>query len=99
MTEYVSRGGDKLQSALTQFNYSPQDQIALDVGAATGGFTDCLLQQGARFVFTVDVSYGQLAWKLRQDPRVHVQERFNARYLLPSTSRGVIRCTTTGIIL
>jgi 23S rRNA (cytidine1920-2'-O)/16S rRNA (cytidine1409-2'-O)-methyltransferase len=88
MIEYVSRGGDKLQSALTQFNYSPQDQIALDVGAATGGFTDCLLQQGARFVFTVDVSYGQLAWKLRQDPRVHVQERFNARYLLPSTLKG-----------
>jgi 23S rRNA (cytidine1920-2'-O)/16S rRNA (cytidine1409-2'-O)-methyltransferase len=88
MTDFVSRGGDKLQSALNQFKYSPQDQIALDVGAATGGFTDCLLQNGARFVFTVDVSYGQLAWKLRQDSRVQVQERFNARYLLPSTLKA-----------
>jgi len=76
---YVSRGGLKLEKALDHFRLSPADLICLDVGASTGGFTDCLLQHGARKVHAIDVAYGQLAWKIRQDPRVVVVERFNAR--------------------
>ncbi len=76
---YVSRGGLKLEKALTHFDISAAGLICLDVGASTGGFTDCLLQNGAQKVHAVDVAYGQLAWKLRQDPRVVVLERFNAR--------------------
>ncbi|MFZ4761898.1 MAG: TlyA family RNA methyltransferase [Alphaproteobacteria bacterium] len=78
---YVSRGGLKLARGLEYFQINPQGQIALDLGASTGGFTDLLLQQGAAKVFAVDVGYGQLAWKLRQDERVVVLERVNARYL------------------
>lgn len=78
---YVSRGGLKLESALTNFNISVKDKIAMDVGASTGGFTDCLLQRGAKKVYCIDVGYGQLAWKLRQDPRVVLIERTNIRYL------------------
>lgn len=78
---YVSRGGLKLAHALAEFNYDPDAQVALDVGASTGGFTDCLLQHGARRVYALDVGYGQLAWKLRTDPRVVVLERTNVRYL------------------
>ncbi len=78
---FVSRGGLKLGHALTEFRIDVRGKIALDVGAATGGFTDCLLQGGAARVYTVDVSYGQLAWKLRQDPRVVVLERTNVRNL------------------
>lgn len=78
---YVSRGGLKIEKALDTFGINPSDTITLDVGASTGGFTDCLLQRGARRVYAVDVGYGQLAWKLRQDPRVVVIERTNARYL------------------
>lgn len=76
---YVSRGGIKLKGALDAFNYNPEGQLCVDIGASSGGFTDCLLQHGARKVYAVDVGYGQLDWKLRQDPRVVVIERFNAR--------------------
>jgi len=78
---YVSRGGIKLAGALDFFRLSVAGLVAMDVGASTGGFTDCLLQRGARRVYAVDVGYGQLAWKLRQDPRVVVLERTNVRYL------------------
>jgi 23S rRNA (cytidine1920-2'-O)/16S rRNA (cytidine1409-2'-O)-methyltransferase len=78
---YVSRGGLKLAAALNAFGLSVSDCIAADVGASTGGFTDCLLQHGASLVYAIDVGYGQLAWTLRQDPRVVVLERTNARHL------------------
>ena len=78
---YVSRGGYKLEEGLRIFNIDPTGLVCLDIGASTGGFTDCLLQHGAAKVYAVDVGYGQLAWKLRQDPRVVVLERTNARYL------------------
>jgi len=78
---YVSRGGLKLEEALKSFGISVKGLTALDAGASTGGFTDCLLQHGARRVYAVDVGYGQLAWKLRQDPRVVSLERTNIRYL------------------
>jgi len=78
---FVSRGGLKLQKALEEFSIDVGGRCALDVGASTGGFTDCLLQRGARRVFAVDVGYGQLAWKLRQDDRVVCLERTNIRYL------------------
>ncbi len=72
---YASRGGNKLRAALATFHISVHDKTVLDVGAATGGFTDCLLQHGARQVYAIDVGYGQLAWKLRNDPRVVILER------------------------
>jgi 23S rRNA (cytidine1920-2'-O)/16S rRNA (cytidine1409-2'-O)-methyltransferase len=78
---FVGRGGLKLAAALEQFSIDPTGMTALDVGASTGGFTDCLLQRGAAKVYAVDVGYGQLAWRLRQDSRVVVIERCNARYL------------------
>ena len=77
---YVSRGGLKLEAALKEFKLNVADIVALDVGASTGGFTDCLLQAGARKVYALDVGYGQLAWKLREDKRVVVIERTNIRY-------------------
>ncbi|HXG33933.1 MAG TPA: TlyA family RNA methyltransferase [Bryobacteraceae bacterium] len=78
---YVSRSGKKLEAALDAFGISVQDRVCLDVGASTGGFTDCLLQRGARRVYAVDVGRGQLDWRLRRDPRVVVREGINARYL------------------
>ena len=78
---WVSRGGIKLAHGLQYFSLSPAGQVCLDIGASTGGFTDVLLQNGATRVFAVDVGHGQLAWSLRQDPRVTVMERVNARYL------------------
>jgi 23S rRNA (cytidine1920-2'-O)/16S rRNA (cytidine1409-2'-O)-methyltransferase len=81
---YVSRGGLKLESALKEFKVSVSGKAALDVGASTGGFTDCLLQHGCEKVYAVDVGYGQMAWKLRQDPRVVVIERTNIRSMDPS---------------
>jgi 23S rRNA (cytidine1920-2'-O)/16S rRNA (cytidine1409-2'-O)-methyltransferase len=81
---YVSRGGLKLESALRALNIDVQDWICLDVGASTGGFTDCLLQHGARIVYAVDVGYGQLAWKLRQDKKVVAIERTNIRNMDPA---------------
>ena len=80
---FVSRGGVKLAGALDGFSFSVRDRICFDVGASTGGFTDCLLQRGAATVHAVDVGYGQLAWKLREDPRVLVQERTNVRKMAP----------------
>jgi len=78
---YVSRGGEKLAKALQAFAIAPQDRICLDGGISTGGFTDCLLQAGAQKVYGVDVGYGQVAWSLRQDPRVVLLERTNLRHL------------------
>src|SRR6202171_5877330 len=78
---YVSRGGDKLAAGLDAFGIDPAGRVCLDVGASTGGFTDLRLQRGAARVIAVDVGYGQLAWSLRQDPRVTVMERVNIRYL------------------
>ena len=78
---YVSRGGIKLAKALDEFGIEVKGKVGLDIGASTGGFTDCLLQRGAAKVYSVDVGYGQIDWKLRQDPRVKVIERTNARYL------------------
>lgn len=80
---YVSRGGYKLEKALDTFGISPEGKVAIDIGASTGGFTDCLLQRGVLRVYAIDVGYGQLAWKLRQDPRVIVMERTNIRYVTP----------------
>ena len=82
---YVSRGGLKLEGALQSLELDPKGRICLDVGASTGGFTDCLLQHGASRVYAVDVGYGQLAWKLRQDSRVVVIERTNIRHMAAET--------------
>jgi len=81
---YVSRGGLKLAAALQEFGLSADGKVALDVGASTGGFTDCLLQHGVKKVYAVDVGYGQMAWKIRQDPRVVTIERINIRAIEPS---------------
>ncbi|MCF8127231.1 MAG: TlyA family RNA methyltransferase, partial [Deltaproteobacteria bacterium] len=78
---FVSRGGIKLDGAIKHFQVNVQSLVLLDVGASTGGFTDCLLQQGAERIIAIDVGYGQFAWKLRQDPRVTVMEKTNIRYL------------------
>src|ERR1700689_5038380 len=78
---YVGRGGLKLEAALDHFKINPNEKICLDVGSSTGGFTDCLLQRGAARVYAIDVGTGQLDWKLRNHPRVIVQEQVNARYL------------------
>ena len=80
---YVSRGGLKLEKALRDFGVKPDGFVCSDSGASTGGFTDCLLQQGASKVFAIDVGYGQLDWKIRSDPRVVVMERTNIRYVTP----------------
>jgi 23S rRNA (cytidine1920-2'-O)/16S rRNA (cytidine1409-2'-O)-methyltransferase len=86
---YVGRGGLKLRRALDEFGVDVTGVVALDVGASTGGFTDCLLQAGAAKVFAVDVGYNQLAWKLRQDPRVISLEKTNIRYLTPESLDAV----------
>lgn len=80
---YVSRGGLKLEKALRDFGVDPTGFVCSDSGASTGGFTDCLLQKGAKKVFAIDVGYGQLAWSIRQDPRVVCMERTNIRYVTP----------------
>ena len=80
---YVSRGGLKLEKAMQVFPLSPRGKVCMDIGASTGGFTDCLLQQGAKKVFAIDVGYGQLAWKLRTDERVVNMERTNIRNVTP----------------
>ncbi len=81
--KYVSRGGLKLEAALAHFGVSPAGKVCMDVGTSTGGFTDCLLQQGAARVHAVDTGAGQIDWKLRTDPRVVLHERLNARFLKP----------------
>ncbi len=82
---YVSRGGYKLEKAIKAFGTNLNGKVVLDIGASTGGFTDCALQNGAAMVYAVDVGYGQLAWKLRNDPRVVVMERTNARRISPGS--------------
>ena len=84
---YVGRGGFKLEGALDAFGIDPAGWVCLDVGASTGGFTDCLLQRGASRVHAVDVGTNQLVWKLRSDPRVVVKEQFNARHMTPADIR------------
>ena len=81
--KYVSRGGLKLEKAMTHFDITLDGKICMDIGASTGGFTDCMLQNGAVKVYAVDVGYGQFAWKLRQDPRVVCMEKTNIRYVTP----------------
>lgn len=87
---FVSRGGWKLERAITEFHLDVTDRVALDIGASTGGFTDCMLRHGARKVYAVDVGYGQLAYPLRQDARVVVMERTNARYLQKESFKEAI---------
>lgn len=82
-SRFVSRGGEKLAKALLTFNIDVQERVCLDAGISTGGFTDCLLQAGASLVYGVDVGYGQVDWKLRNDPRVILLERTNIRHLTP----------------
>lgn len=91
---YVSRGGIKLESALKRFGIDPAGRVALDAGASTGGFTQCLLQFGAARVYAVDVGYGQLAWDLRQDKRVTVIERTNLRFLTPEALGAQVEFVT-----
>jgi len=87
---YVSRGGIKLEKALVSFRIEVEDKVALDIGASTGGFTHCLLLRGVKRVYAIDVGYGQLAWEIRQDPRVKVMERKNVRFLtLPDIGEQV----------
>jgi 23S rRNA (cytidine1920-2'-O)/16S rRNA (cytidine1409-2'-O)-methyltransferase len=88
VAQYVSRGGEKLAGALRDFDFDPSDMSCLDIGASTGGFTDCLLQSGAASVVAVDVGYGQLHLRLRDDPRVSVREKANARHLEASWIPG-----------
>lgn len=95
---YVSRGGEKLAAALQEFEISPEGWVCADVGASTGGFTDCLLQGGAAKVYAIDVGYGQLAWSLRQDERVVVMERVNARYLNELPEKVALVCMDASFI-
>ncbi len=94
---YASRAGRKLEAALDHFGVSPEGRICLDVGASTGGFTDCLLQRGAERVYAVDVGYGQLDYRLRTDPRVVVMERINVRYLEPDALPEAVSLFTVDV--
>jgi 23S rRNA (cytidine1920-2'-O)/16S rRNA (cytidine1409-2'-O)-methyltransferase len=95
--KYVGRGGHKLEAALKQFDIVVTDLVCLDVGASTGGFTDCLLQHGARKVIAIDVGHNQLAWKIRSDPRVDVREGVNARNLSPELIGTRVRLATVDV--
>jgi 23S rRNA (cytidine1920-2'-O)/16S rRNA (cytidine1409-2'-O)-methyltransferase len=95
---YVSRGGEKLAKAIAHFAIPVVDRICLDGGISTGGFTDCLLQAGAQHVYGVDVGYGQVAWNLRQDPRVTLRERTNLRHLAPTDLYGSDRLADLGVV-
>lgn len=88
--KYVSRGGLKLEKAMNHFDISLENTICMDIGASTGGFTDCMLQNGAKKVYSVDVGYGQFAWKLRTDPRVVCMEKTNIRYVTPADIEDVL---------
>ena len=88
--KYVSRGGLKLEKAMTHFGITLDGKVCMDIGASTGGFTDCMLQNGASKVYSVDVGYGQFAWKLRQDPRVVCMEKTNIRYVTPEDIDDVL---------
>ena len=94
---YVSRGGLKLEAALHHFGINLKGLIAMDVGSSTGGFTDCMLQRGAMKVYCIDVGYGQLAWSLRNDPRVVLLERTNIRYLEKERIRDMINVATIDV--
>jgi 23S rRNA (cytidine1920-2'-O)/16S rRNA (cytidine1409-2'-O)-methyltransferase len=96
-SRFVSRGGDKLEGALADLGIDPSGKLCLDVGASTGGFTDCLLQRGARRVVAVDVGYGLLDAKLRVDPRVVVRERINARNLEASQVQGPVELVVADV--
>ena len=89
--KYVSRGGLKLEKAMNTFEYILENKVCMDIGASTGGFTDCMLQNDASKVFSVDVGYGQFAWKLRTDERVVCMERTNIRYVTPEDIGRAIR--------
>jgi 23S rRNA (cytidine1920-2'-O)/16S rRNA (cytidine1409-2'-O)-methyltransferase len=95
-SRFVSRGGEKLAKALQEFAITVEGRVCLDGGISTGGFTDCLLQAGAKLVYGVDVGYGQVDWKLRNDPRVILKERTNLRYLTPDELYGVSPLAETG---
>lgn len=86
---YVSRGGLKLEKAMNNFDVTLEGKVCMDVGASTGGFTDCMLQNGAVKVYSIDVGYGQLDWKLRNDPRVVCMEKTNIRYVVPEDLEGL----------
>ncbi|MBE2181395.1 MAG: TlyA family RNA methyltransferase [Chthoniobacterales bacterium] len=94
---FVGRGGLKLEAALTQFGIDPSGWTCLDVGASTGGFTDCLLQRGAAMVYALDVGHGQLAWSIRSDPRVVVMEHCNARHLQPGDLPEKVRLAVADV--
>lgn len=94
---YVGRGGHKLEAALSRFKIDVNDKVVLDIGASTGGFTDCLLQFGARKVYAVDVGRGQIDWGLRQDKRVFVMEKVNARYLKPEDIGELVDISTVDV--
>jgi 23S rRNA (cytidine1920-2'-O)/16S rRNA (cytidine1409-2'-O)-methyltransferase len=95
--KYVSRGGLKLEAALKAFGIRPTNKTCIDIGASTGGFTDCLLQHGAAAVWAVDVGRNQLAWRIRQDPRVRVIDGMNARYLEPAQFEGPFDVATIDV--
>ena len=94
---YVGRGGHKLEAALQHFAIDPSGWVCLDVGASTGGFTDCLLQHGAAKVYALDVGHGQLDWKIRNDPRVVVMEHCNARHLQPGDLPEKVRLAVADV--
>ncbi len=95
---FVSRGGEKLAKALKTFEVQPQGKVCLDGGISTGGFTDCLLQADAKQVYGIDVGYGQVAWKIRQDPRVVLRERTNLRHLTPDDLYQGAEMATLGVM-
>ncbi len=97
VTVYVSRGGEKLEKAIKTFNISVKGKKVIDVGASTGGFTDCLLKFGAEKVYCIDVGYGQLAWKLQKDQRVVLMDRTNIRYLTPDKFDSLFELATIDV--
>ena len=96
-TDYVSRGGDKLNKAILEFGISAEGKRVIDIGASTGGFTDCLLKYGAKEVYCIDVGYGQLAWKLQKDPRVVIMDRTNIRHLTPEKFENLFELATIDV--
>lgn len=95
--KYVSRGGLKLEKAMAEFPISLDGRICMDIGASTGGFTDCMLQNGAQKVYSIDVGHGQLAWSLRNDPRVICMEKTNFRYVVPADIPDVIQFASVDV--
>ncbi|MEA2022382.1 MAG: TlyA family RNA methyltransferase [Candidatus Caldatribacteriota bacterium] len=96
-TDFVSRGGDKLNKAILEFSVSTEGKRVIDIGASTGGFTDCLLKYGAKEVYCIDVGYGQLAWKLQKDPRVVIMDRTNIRHLTPEKFEQLFELATIDV--